>query len=195
MLTFSAHSLKTLDNNVEHFIKKHILNLEFIKSDTSAELGQKMHTLIHYYFNNFEIDKIVNSLDEKEKELFENLKNREIFKRKNNFLYSEKKFDLKLDNNGFYCYLTLRYDAIFKENNRLLIYDWKLKNLPKDAEDDLQTIVYLYCASKIFNTKNISIIYHSIEKNEEKRIDFKNEDDYEKRIFDIILKLPKKYLA
>ena len=71
----------------------------------------------------------------------------------------------------------------------------KLKNIPQNPKDDLQSIVYLYCASKIFNTKNIAIKYISLETQQIAEIDFIDEKAYLDKIFNIIEKLPKKYLT
>ena len=84
-------------------------------------------------------------------------------------------------------YLTGRFDAIYKDEN-YIIYDWKTLNIPKNAEEDLQTIVYLYCASKIFNTQNIKIRYVSVEKSDFKDIEFKDCEIYKKRIDEIVEK-------
>ena len=86
-------------------------------------------------------------------------------------------------------YLVGRYDAIYKENNQYIIYDWKTLNLPKNPNDDLQSIVYLYCASKIFKTENIKMRYLSIEKLDFIDVDFESVQKYKNRIDSIISKL------
>jgi len=65
-------------------------------------------------------------------------------------------------------------------------YHWLVVNIPKNIQDDLQTIVYLYSASKIFNTQFVKIRYVAIEKLEYKDVEFKNIAYYKERIDKII---------
>lgn len=186
--TFSANSLKILDKSTEEFKNKYIYNLSLFKKDKRAILGQKFHTLICYYINDFDVSKISLELNEKERVIWENLKT--ILKdEKENFIHTEYPFLIKNDLNGWNYYLTGRYDAIHYKENRYTIYDWKTLNLPKEPENDLQSIVYLYCANKIFQSKNIKMRYLSIEKLDFIDIEFYDSDKYKKRIDEIISKL------
>ena len=100
------------------------------------------------------------------------------------------RYDLiKEDLNGWNYYLTGRYDAIYKEDSQYIIYDWKTLNLPKNPSEDLQSIVYLYCASKIFKTEKIKMRYLSIEKLNFIDVEFEAAQKYKNRIDSIILKL------
>ena len=85
-------------------------------------------------------------------------------------------------------YLTGRYDAVYNDNSSYVIYDWKTLNIPKEVENDLQTIVYLYTASKIFNTDKIKMRYISIEKGEYTDVKFSSCEIYKKRIDEIVEK-------
>ena len=186
--TFSAHSLKILDKNVDEFKDKFIHNLSLFKKDPRAILGQKFHALICYYINNFDISHVIEDLNENERYIWKNLEN--ILKdKKNNFIHTEFPFLIKDELQGWNYYLTGRYDAIYKENNQYIIYDWKTLNLPKNPQDDLQSVVYLYCASKIFKTENIKMRYLSIEKLDFVDIIFESTQKYKNRIDSIILKL------
>lgn len=186
--TFSAHSLKILDKSIDEFKNKFIYNLSLFKKDSRAILGQKFHTLICYYINNFDISNVVKELNKQEQIIWKNLEN--ILKdKKSNFIYSEYPFLIKDELNNWNYYLTGRYDAIYKENDEYIIYDWKTLNIPKNPKDDLQSIVYLYCANKIFKTKKIKMRYLSIEKLDFVDIEFENNEKYKNRIDSIILKL------
>lgn len=186
--TFSAHSLKILDKNIDEFKNKFIYNLSLFKKDPRAILGQKFHALICYYINNFDVSKLIYELNEQEQFIWNNLKN--ILKdKKSNFIYSEYPFLIKDELNGWNYYLTGRYDAIYKENSEYIIYDWKTLNIPKNPKDDLQSIVYLYCANKIFKTEKIKMRYLSIEKLDFVDIEFENSEKYKNRIDSIISKL------
>lgn len=186
--TFSAHSLKILDKSVEEFKNKFIHNLSLFKKDPRTTLGQKFHALICYYINNFDVSKLIEDLNKQEQNIWKNLEN--ILKdKKENFIHTEYPFLIKNELNKWNYYLTGRYDAIYKENSQYIIYDWKTLNLPKNPQDDLQSIVYLYCASKIFNTEIIKMRYLSIEKLDFVDINFESTQKYKNRIDSIILKL------
>jgi len=102
-----------------------------------------------------------------------------------NFIKTEYPFLIKDELNSKPYYLTGRYDAVYKDEG-YIIYDWKTLNIPKNIQDDLQTIVYLYSASKIFNTQFVKIRYVAIEKLEYKDVEFKNIAYYKERIDKII---------
>ena len=185
--TFSANSLKILDRNLNEFKEKYIHNLSLLKKDNRAILGQKFHSLICFYINNFDISKMILELNEKEIKIWQNLEN--VLKdKKQNFIQTEFPFLIKEKLNNKNYYLTGRYDAIYKENDNYIIYDWKTLNLPSNPDEDLQSIVYLYCASKIFKTNKIKMKYLSIEKLESSNVDFSYEEIYKKRIDKIIAK-------
>ena len=195
MNTFSVNSLKLLDKNIEDFINKYILHLEFLSSNQSSKRGERLHAMISYYLKNFDITKILNSLNQDEKEILEKTLALDIFREKEKFIKSEETFLIKCCKDDLIFYLSGRFDAIFKDGEKFIIYDWKSKNIPQNPQDDLQSIVYLYCASKIFNTKNIAIKYISLENQQITQTNFEDENAYLERIFNIVKKLPKKYLT
>ena len=179
--TFSTNSLKILDKSLDEFINKYIHNLSIYKKDERAALGSQYHALICQYLRGYNISKM--KLELKNPEIFDKfLKTIE----KDNFIKTEYSFLIKDELNNKPYYLTGRYDAVYKENDNYIIYDWKTLNIPKNAEDDLQTIVYLYTASKVFNTENLKMRYISIEKGEYKDIIFKDGANYKKIIDEIV---------
>ena len=145
--TFSAHSLKVLDKSLDEFIDKFEYNLNIFKKDDRAVLGQKYHGLICAYLKNFDIKKMIKELDEEQKTIFETFLDK-IAPYKDNFIKTEYPFLIKEELNKTPYYLTGRLDAIYKKGDRYTIYDWKTLNLPKSADDDLQSVVYLYSLSK-----------------------------------------------
>lgn len=178
--TFSANSLKILDKSLDEFINKYVYHLTIFKKDERAILGQKYHNLICQYLRKYDISKM--KLELKNSKLFDN-----FIKtiKPDNFIKTEYSFLVKEELKNKPYYLTGRYDAIYKDNG-FIIYDWKTLNIPNDVENDLQTIVYLYTASKIFNSENIKMRYISIEKGEYKDIEFRNHTIYKKRIDEIV---------
>lgn len=187
--TFSANSLKLLEKNYTEFQDKYIYNLSIYKKDSRATLGQKFHSLICFYIKGFDIKKLLLDLDKIELSYWKKLE--EILApKKKNFIKTEYSFLTKNEFMGKPYYLTGRFDAIYKENDEITIYDWKTLNLPKNASSDLQTIVYLYCASIIFNTDKVKMRYLSIEKLDYIDITLGDIQGYKNRIEKIIKKLP-----
>ncbi len=186
--TFSANSLKLLDKNPKEFINRYVNNLYLTKKDDRTLLGQKFHSLINTYLRGIETQKIALELKNDEQLIWEKLKNH-LEDKKTNFIKTEYSFLIKekLDNNSDY-FLVGRFDAIYKKNDNYIIYDWKTLNIPKDAKNDLQTIVYLYCLSEIVKSENIKMRYFSIETQDFLDIDFVDKKTYKKRIDDIVKK-------
>ncbi len=185
--TFSSNSLKILDKDLNEFKNKYIDNLTLFKNDKRAILGQKFHSLICASIKGFNTEKFEKSLEENELKNWLKLKEKLEIKR-NGFIKTEYSFLVKNFLNKKPYYLTGRFDAVFKEENNIIIYDWKTLNIPKNPENDLQTIVYLYCAEKIYKTKNIKMKYLSIEKQISEEIAYKNEETYRNIIENIISK-------
>lgn len=183
--TFSSNSLKVLERDIEEFINKYVYNLTIYKPDDRALLGQKYHNLICQKLKGFNISKMIMELTNPQKESFEKFSN-VVLNNPSNFIQSEFPFLIKDELRTSPYFLTGRMDAIYFENDYYTIYDWKTLNLPNDIENDLQTIVYLYCASKIFKTQKIKMKYCSIEKLEFREIEFNSQEEYKARIDRII---------
>lgn len=186
--TFSANSLKLLEKDKTEFKNKYIYNLSIYKKDDRATLGQNFHSLICMYLKNFEISKMISNLNSKEKNIWENIE-KKLSPIKNNFIECEFPFLIKCKLNNKFYYLTGRFDAVYKENNEYIIWDWKTLNLPKNPNEDLQSIVYLYCLNKIYQTTNIKMRYFSLEKLEFVDINFENIEKYQTRIENIVSKI------
>ena len=195
MNTFSVNSLKLLEKNEQEFINKYILHLDFLNKNEPAKMGERLHGFICYYLRGFNMDKIYNSLEQKEKEILQNVLKLDIFNQKEKFIKTEESFLVKVRGDKFNFYLTGRFDAIYKDNDGYIIFDWKSKNIPQNPQEELQSVVYLYCASEIFNTQNIKIQYLSLEKQTSTTVEFKDKNQYLKRICSIADKMPIKYLT
>lgn len=195
MNTFSVNSLKLLEKNEQEFIDKYILRLDFLNKNEPAKMGERLHGFICYYLRGFNMDKIYNSLEQKEKEMLQNVLKLDIFNQKEKFIKTEESFLVKVRGDKFNFYLTGRFDAIYKDNDGYIIFDWKSKNIPQNPQEELQSVVYLYCASEIFNTQNIKIQYLSLEKQTSTTVELKDKNEYLKRICSIADKMPIKYLT
>lgn len=187
--TFSSNSLKILEKNIVEFQNKYIFGLSLYKKDKRTALGQKFHSLIYYYIKGFDIKKLLLDLEDSELEFWKKLE-KKLEAIKNDFIKTEYSFLIKDILNNKPYYLTGRFDAIYKKNDEIIIYDWKTLNIPYDASYNLQTTVYLYCANKIFKSENIKIRYLSIEKLFEKDVVYENTKLYKNKIENIIKRLP-----
>ncbi len=208
--TYSANSLKLLDFDPQQYILKYKEGLFLNPAKESTKAGEKLHSFLCYYLKNFDMTKFEASLSNVDKTFLNNIKTFDAVEK----LKSAKNKDIEqpflikctpqnaltkgaADFADGAFYLTGRFDAILKDidttsdaNTQIKIYDWKTQNLPKDPENDIQTIVYLYCASKLYKTQNVSITYISLTKNESVGIPYNKDFDYFKRIFDITRKAP-----
>jgi ATP-dependent exoDNAse (exonuclease V) beta subunit len=183
--TFSAHTLKLLESSPEQFKKRYIDGLHFLENPSlDAKVGKKFHALISYYLKGFEVSKPENALSESELAIWERLKADPILK--NDFVLIEHSFLIK----EAAFFLTGRFDAVYKGKDGYTVLDWKTKHLPKNPENDLQSVVYLYCASKIFGTENISIVYYSIFSNIKVEVNFASQKAYLERISGITANIP-----
>ena len=151
MKTYSAGMLKTFIECPQKFSLIFNEHLEIPNDNTFAEIGKQIHSLINYKLSNLDIEKMSGSLDNPEnaelKRLWENFVG---FNIKDTFA-SEYTFNVILNSQ---TRLTGRVDAIRKDDLTIEILDWKTgssKNI--DVENDMQTIVYLYCIYRLFNEK------------------------------------------
>ena len=187
--TFSCNSLKVLDNSYEEFKRKYILKLDFLEKNEEAIIGNKFHFLISCLLKGQNFEKMEKSLNEEEFKIWNDVKNSEII----NFAtlcfekYIEQPFLIKENLNGNNFYLTGRFDAVVKNNDKYTILDWKTKNLPKNPEFDLQTIVYFEAASKLFKTENLEMFYYSLVDKTSVCIQYKNNLDKIKQIVSKII--------
>ena len=187
--TFSANSLKILDKSFEEFQNKYVYNLSIYKNDKRTQTGQKFHNLICYYVKNFDISRLLLDLSSEELRFWKGLEEK-LKTIKSKFIKTEYSFLTKERLGDKFYYLTGRFDGILQNDNDFIIYDWKTLNLPLNPCEDLQSVVYLYVLSKIYNTNKIKMRYLSIEKLNTVDVEFSDLDNYKKRIDKIILKLP-----
>ncbi len=190
--TFSANSLKILEKSTEEFRLKYIENLYLTPDSSQTKAGQNLHNFLCFYFKNFDTSKIEAAFNKEDKDFINGIKEFNAIKtlKSAHAKHIEQPFLIKCIPENFCCfYLTGRFDAVLTNGGEIKIYDWKTASLPKNPENDLQTVVYLYAASKLYGTENISIEYVSLTKNGSVKINYTPEFDYFKRIFDVVQKL------
>lgn len=170
--TYSSNMLKTFEECPKKYFFQYIENIQIPQSTKSADIGKNIHALINYYFRGFDINKIVNSLSQQEKTLWQNFIN--LGMKKEDIYKSEYSFNVKINENNW---LTGRIDAIIKTSDKYHIYDWKTGTIPEKAETDIQTCIYLFSTYKILKNKNLisniedlHFIYINLKTNEKTKI-------------------------
>lgn len=199
--TFSANSLKILDKDPNEFKLKYQEGIFLNPDSGAAKQGQNLHSYICFYLKDFDMSKIENALAGSDKAFIEKIKEYNTIKTLKNAAVKdiEQPFFVKCTFPGTspgnlqdIFYLTGRFDAVLHQTNpenSIQIFDWKTQNLPKDPENDIQTVVYLYAASKLYRTNDISLTYITLAKNETATIAFNPSADYLSRISNILIKL------
>lgn len=184
--------LKTFDECQQKFFFKYIQKLSIPQRSAIFEKGKKIHALANYYLNGANIEKMEKTLTPDEKIAWDALKSNKYFKLK--MLNTEYNLSCKIDK----YWVGGRLDA-FMQNCPppqpspsggegacspldYFILDYKTGNIPQNAEQDFQTIVYLLCADKFLakkgGYKSLKFIYIGLKNNVEKEILL---EDYSKK--------------
>ncbi len=176
MNNFSPNMLKTFDECQTKFFFKYIKKLSVPQDKKLFEKGKKIHALASYYLNGEDVSKMERVLSAEEKTTWDVLKSNKYFKLK--MLNTEYNLSCKVKEH----WIGGRLDALmsdgtgnrkqetegdlnsenhstiqpFNSSTNYYILDYKTGSIPKNAEQDFQTIVYLLCADKFLRHKNIS---------------------------------------
>lgn len=202
MNNFSPNMLKTFDECQQKFFLKYVEKISVPLRSAIFEKGKKIHALANYFLKGENIEKMEKALNADEKATWESLKNNKYFKF--DVVNTEYSLSCKI---GEY-WVGGRLDALVKMENgkwemensnsspvpltahspRFTILDYKTGNIPQNAENDFQTIVYLLCADKLLNKKGgyeeLMFVYLGLKANEERQIVFNDDLKklYEERI-------------
>lgn len=182
MANHSPNMLKTFKSCPLKYKFKYIDRISLPQKSSFFEKGKKVHALANYYLKGFDISKFEPTLNENEKNAWNNLKNNEFFNKK--YVNSEYNLSCKIGN----FWIGGRLDAIVKENfneiknqdNKEIYYilDYKTGSIPKNPEYDYQTMVYLLCLSSahfITPEDKIKFVYIDLKNNQNCIIDFTQE--------------------
>ena len=184
MTNYSPNMLKTYKSCPLKYKFKYIDKISLPQKASFFEKGKKVHALANYYLMGNDISKFEPTLNESEKEAWNNLKNNEFF----NLEYVNSEYNLSCKIGDFW--IGGRLDAIVKKDNNLYILDYKTGSIPQNPETDYQTKVYLLCLSGapfITPQNNLKFVYIDLKNNQNCVIDF-NQDiksEYEKAIVQI----------
>lgn len=184
MTNYSPNMLKTYKSCPLKYKFKYIDKISLPQKASFFEKGKKVHALANYYLMGNDILKFEPTLNESEKEAWNNLKNNEFF----NLEYVNSEYNLSCKIGDFW--IGGRLDAIVRKDNNLYILDYKTGSIPQKPETDYQTMVYLLCLSGapfITPQNNLKFVYIDLKNNQNCVIDF-NQDiksEYEKAIVQI----------
>lgn len=187
MNNFSPNMLKTFDECQQKFLLKYVQKCSLPQRSSIFEKGKKIHALANYYLNGFDIEKMEKTLNSDEKLTWESLKSNKYFKL--NVVNTEYNLSCKV---GKY-WVGGRLDAFMSDDESYVILDYKTGQIPANAEQDFQTIVYLLAADKHLkgNYESLKFIYLGLKNDTEKEILLTNElkKQYEEKIIKICEKI------
>lgn len=190
MNNFSPNMLKIFEECPKKFFFKYIQKISTPQRANLFEKGKKIHALANYHLNGADISKMEKVLTADENIAWETLKTNKYLNL--NVLNTEYNLSCKIDN----YWIGGRLDAFMNDGNNYFILDYKTGNIPKNAEQDFQTIVYLLCADKFLkqkkiDNKSLQFVYLGLKNDIEKSILLDNElkKQYEEKIVAICKKI------
>ena len=158
---FSPNMLKTFDKCPKKYCFKYLKGLSMPVNEDMFTRGKYIHALASYYLKGENIDRMEKSLNQKDAEIWNYLKNTEYFKFE--CVNTEYNLSVKIGD----VFYGGRLDALVKNDDTYYILDYKTGSAPKNAETDFQTIIYLLAVRGFFKTDNVVFVY----------IDLKNKKD------------------
>lgn len=187
MNNYSPNMLKTFDECQQKFLLKYVQKCSLPQRSSIFEKGKKIHALANYYLNDFDIEKMEKTLNSDEKMTWEALKANKYFKL--NVVNTEYNLSCKV---GKY-WVGGRLDAFMSDGENYIILDYKTGQIPQNAEQDFQTIVYLLAADKHLkgNYGSLKFIYLGLKNYTEKEILLSSElkKQYEDKIIETCEKI------
>jgi len=183
--SFSPNMLKTYLLCPKKFYFKYVKNISMPVNDEIFELGKNIHAIASYYLKKENIDKMEKFLSEREKSIWEYLKNLEYFSYE--FVNAEYNLSFRI---GDY-FFSGRLDALVKKQDEYYIIDYKTGSAPKNAKYDFQTIIYLLAVRAFFKTDKVNFVYIDLKNKTDIKIKLESEliSEYEKKLSDIVLKI------
>ncbi len=174
MQVFSPNMLKTFDECPKKYELRYIQKVNVVQSPKIFERGKKIHALAHYYLRGEDITKFIPTLTNEEKLIWQYLMENEYFQKK--YVNSEYNLNAKLEN----FWIGGRLDAFMKSQNNYYILDYKTGAIPKNPEEDFQTMIYLICANRILsqgwgNNFSLSFVYIDLKNKKNHIIEFSDE--------------------
>lgn len=189
IMIYSPNMLKTFKECPQKFFLKYVERMALPQRSTIFEKGKKIHALANYYLNGENIEKMEKVLTADEKLAWEALKSSAYFKL--NVFNTEYNLSCKVDK----YWIGGRLDALIYNGKDYFILDYKTGQIPQNAEQDFQTIVYLLAADKFLQRKggynSLKFVYLGLKESKEKEIILTPElkKQYEEKIIETCKKI------
>lgn len=137
-MIYSANMLKTYKTCPLKYKLKYVERFSLPQKFEVFEKGKKIHALAYYYLKGDDVSKMETALTPEESAIWTRLKGNEFF----NMKTYRAEFDLNCKVGGFW--VGGRLDAVVTDDEgNYYILDYKTGSVPKNAQEDLQTLVYL----------------------------------------------------
>lgn len=150
---FSPNMLKTFESCPKKFELKYVKNISMPIDDSIFETGKNIHAMASYYLRRENITNLEQELTEQEKLLWEYLKETEYLK----YEVVETEYNLTVKIGDFF--FGGRLDAVVKNKDDYYILDYKTGKIPQNTTYDYQTMIYMLCVQKFFQTNEVNFIY------------------------------------
>ena len=129
---FTINMLKTASKCLKKYDFLYNQKIRLPEHNTSVNTGSRIHALINYYFKNQNVEKLLSVLDSSEMALWANFLDLKL----KNPLESEFSFLVRFED----VWLSGRMDALFFENGKITIADWKTGNFSHNEDEMFQTM-------------------------------------------------------
>lgn len=174
--------LKIYELCPKKFDFKYVKNISMPIDDEIFELGKNIHAIASYYLKKENLFKMEQSLNEREKAIWEYLKEIKYFSYET--VNTEYNLSVKL---GEY-FFGGRLDALVKKDDKYYVLDYKTGSAPKNAKYDYQTIIYLLAVSAFFKTTNVAFVYLDLKNKTEVCIELDKNliEEYKSKLIKIV---------
>ena len=182
---YSPNMLKTFQMCPRKFFYRYGKNISMPVNDSIFEIGKNIHALASYYLRKENIDKMEQSLSERELVVWKYLKGIKYFSY--DVVNTEYSLIVRV---GDY-YFGGRIDALLMNGDEFFILDYKTGAVPKNPKYDFQTMIYILAVKEFFKTDKVKFVYVDLRNREEVEISYSAElgTDYEKRLIEIAEKI------
>lgn len=167
-MIYSANMLKTYKTCPLKYKLKYVDKFLLPQKFEIFEKGKRIHALAYYYLRGDDITQFETALTPEELQIWEILKKNEFF----NLKTYRAEFELNCRVDKFW--VGGRLDAVvYDEEENYYILDYKTGYVPKEPQNDLQTLVYLSALSEYLGGKykSLKFVYIDLKNNKNFIID------------------------
>ena len=182
-MIFSPQMLNTFQECPVKYFFKYVRNIQAPVLENTFIVGKNIHAIAAYYLKGQNISMF--ELSEKERLMWDILVKSEYFNLKTVRVESTVAAQIAGS------WIGGRLDALVKnDNNDYFILDYKTGQIPKNPEENFQTIVYLLCCDKLLPSEcnSLNFTYISVKTGDMRNIKFTEtlKKEYEEKVIRII---------